>query len=120
MPTLPSAIDVISLTETSLAEAVVTSLIDDAALVAGDCIAGYSDDRQTSIIKWLAAHMVASTDAGGGTLTSDKLGDASQTFARATMSDGLRGTIYGQQALALDTNGCLTTRGKGRASVEII
>lgn len=120
MPTLPTASDVIALTETGLSAAVVTTLIDDAALVAGDCITGYADDRQTAIIKWLAAHMVASTDAGGGTLTSDKLGDASQSYARATMGDGLRGTIYGQQALALDTNGCLTTRGKGRASVEII
>lgn len=120
MPTLPTASDVIALTGTALPEAVVTSLIADAALVAGECLTGYSDDRQTAIIKWLAAHMVASTDAGGATLTSEKLGDASQTFARATMGEGLKGTIYGQQALALDINGCLAGRGKGRASVEVI
>jgi hypothetical protein len=120
MPTLPTASDVIALTSTNLAEAVVTSLIADAALLAGDCITDYSEEKQTAIIKWLAAHMVASTDSGGGTLTSEKLGDASQTFARATMGDGLRGTMYGQQALALDTSGCLAKRGKGRASVEII
>lgn len=120
MPTLPTASDVIALTETSLPALVVESLIADAALVACDCIAGYEPDRQTAIIKWLAAHMVASTDAGGGTLTSEKLGDASLTYARATLGEGLKGTIYGQQALALDPKGCLVTRGKGRASVEII
>lgn len=120
MPTLPLASEVIDLTGTALSEAIVTTLISDAALIAGDCITPYSEERQTAIIKWLAAHMAASTDAGGGTLTQDKLGDASQSYARATLGDNLRGTIYGQQALILETNGCLVTRGNGRASVERI
>lgn len=120
MPTLPTSSDVIAITGSTLPSAVVDALIADAALVAGDCITPYAADRQTAIIKWLAAHMIASTDANGGTLTQDKLGDASQSYARATLGENLRGTIYGQQALALDTNGCLVTRGKGRASVEII
>jgi hypothetical protein len=118
---LPSVADVTTLTGTSLSEVVVTSLIQDAALVAEDCIAGYAPARQTAIIKWLAAHLVASTSSGGeSTLTSDKLGDAAQTFARATTGDALSGTMYGQQALALDTNGCLTRKGRARASIQVL
>jgi hypothetical protein len=121
MPTLPTASDVIDLTGTAISAAVVSALINDAALVAdGDCFAAYSEERKTAIIKWLAAHLVASTDAGGGTLTQDKLGDASQSYARATMGEGLKGTMYGQQALALDTSGCLFRLGKGRATVCVI
>lgn len=120
MQTLPVASEVIELTGTALSNPIVATLIDDAAMVAGDCITSYSEDRQAAIIKWLAAHLVASTAAGGEFLASEKLGDASQTYARAALGENLRGTIYGQQALALDTNGCLTTRGKGRASVEVI
>lgn len=120
MPTLPAASDVVSLTETTLASAVVDSIIADAALVAGGCIEGYEESRQTAIIKWLAAHLVTSTDASNGTLTSDKMGDASQSFARASMGKALEGTMYGQQALALDTNGCLIRKGRGRASVQVV
>lgn len=114
-----AAADVIAITGTELAEAVVTALIADAELVAGDCISSYSAERQDAIVKWLAAHLVASTDAGGVSVTSEKLGDASLTFARATLGEGLKGTFYGQQALALDTNGCLTGKGRGQASVEV-
>lgn len=118
---LPSASDVIALTGSSLAEAVVTALIADAALIAEDCVGGYTPERQTAIIKWLAAHLVASTSAGGeSVLTSDKLGDASQTYARATTGDSLSGTMYGQQALALDANGCLARKGRARASIETL
>ncbi|QDP55372.1 MAG: hypothetical protein Tp176DCM1853251_56 [Prokaryotic dsDNA virus sp.] len=124
MPTLPTASEVIAITGTAMSEALVSALIDDAALVVADstCFSGYSDEKQTAIIKWLAAHIVASTGPGAktGALTSRKLGDAQQSFARATMGEGLRGTLYGQQALALDTNGCLAGIGKGRASVQVI
>lgn len=121
MPTLPSAADVIAITGTSLPETVVTALIQDAALVAANCISQYDGPRQTAIIKWLAAHMIASTAQGGeSVLTSDKLGDASQTFARATLGAGLRGSMYGQQALALDPSGCLARKGNGTATVQVI
>lgn len=118
---LPSTESVINLTGTALSAAVVTTLIEDAYLVAESCISQYGESRQTAIIRWLAAHLVASTASGGtSVLTSDKLGDAAQTFARATLGEGLAGTMYGQQALALDTNGCLARKGKARASVAVI
>lgn len=119
MPVLPTVAEVVALTNTSLEEAVVASLINDAALIAGSCLDVYDSARQTAIIKWLAAHLVASTSSSG-VLTSDKLGDAAQTFSRATVGEGLNGTMYGQQALALDTKGCLTRRGKAPASVQVI
>lgn len=120
MPTLPTASDVIALTGTSMAEAVVASIIDDAALFAEGCISQYSDARQTAIIKWVAAHMVQAT-SGGTSLQSQKLGDASETYARSSLSgDGLQATHYGQQALSLETSGCLAGRGRARASVQVI
>ena len=120
MPTLPTASDVIALTGTDMPDAVVESIIDDAALFAEGCIASYSAERQTAIIKWIAAHMVQST-SGGGSLQSQKLGDASETYARSSLSgDGLKGTHYGQQAIGLDPSGCLARKGRAPASVQVI
>lgn len=115
----PDAQTVIDLTGTDLSEPVVTLIIEDAALIAGPCLSGVADDRATSAIKWLAAHLVASTsDGGAATLTSDKLGDASQSWARAQMGDGIVGSTYGQQAVALVP--CLARVGRAQASVEVL
>jgi len=121
MPTPPSSADVIALTGTSLDSAVVDAIIADAVLLVEDnaCFAGYSEAKQTAILKWLSAHLVAST-SGDGVVTSEKLGDASQTYGRAPLGDGLKGTTYGQQVLALDTNGCLSGVGRGKASVQVL
>ena len=82
--TKPDAQTVIDLTGTELSEGAVSSIIDDAALIAGSCLATVDDARSSAAIKWLAAHLVASTsDMGSATLASDKLGDASQGWARA-------------------------------------
>ena len=121
MPTLPTVKSVIEITGTDIGGAVVSAIIDDAASLVSDCIVTYDAARQASIIKWVAAHLISSTAAGGEkVLTSWKLGDAAETYGRASLGDGLRGTVYGQQALLLDTNGCLTGLGKGRASVQVI
>lgn len=118
---LPTAASVIALTETTLSEAVVSVLIDDALLLAGSCIDAYEADRQTAIVKWLAAHLVANTATGRtAALVSDKLGDAQQTYGRGAPGEALAGTVYGQQALALDTNGCLIRKGRARATIEVI
>lgn len=120
MAGLPSAADVITLTGTSLSEAVVTSLISDASLMASNsCFDAYPEQRRAAIIKWLAAHLVATTP-GSGVVSSEKLGDASITYTRQPLGKGLEGTVYGAQALSLDTNGCLTGIGRGKASVERI
>jgi len=114
---LPSAADVIALTDTSLSSEVVDALIADAALIAAKCLEGEPGDRQEAALKWLTAHLVASTGEGG-MLQSSKLGDASDTFVRAATGEGLAGTIYGQQAIALIP--CLARLGKAKASLEVI
>lgn len=125
MPTLPTASEVIALTGTDFSEAVVDAIIEDAALIAEGCISAYSDARQTAIIKWLACHLIASTNgasgSGSGSVTSYKLGDASESYAKSALTgDGLASTHFGQQALLLDTNGCLARKGRPSASVEVI
>lgn len=113
----PSAQDVIDLTETDLPQAVVTAIIDDAALMAEECLKSLTGDRQEAALKWLSAHLIGSTNSGG-VLTSEKLGDASESYSRATVGDGISGTVYGQQAIALAP--CLARLGRARASIEVI
>lgn len=125
MPTLPTTSEVISLTGTQFPEEVVDSIIADAALMVERCISPLNEARQTAIIKWVSCHLIASTNGAdgsrGGAITSFKLGDASETYARAVLSgEGLKATFYGQQALALDPNGCLARLGRPPASVEAI
>jgi hypothetical protein len=101
MQTLPLANDVIAITGTPFPEPVVTSIIQNAALIGGDCLQSVVGPLYTAAVKWLAAHMVASAGETSGSLTSDKLGDAAQAYARAVTGAGLMGTVYGQQAIAL-------------------
>ena len=110
----PTAAEVMALTSTGFSESVVSAIIDEAASIVESCVSGYDSARQAAIVKWVAAHMIASTGAEG-VLTSDKLGDAQQSFARGQLGDALRGTTYGQTALLLDTNGCLSKLGRGKA-----
>lgn len=115
----PTAASVIAITGTKLSDAIVDSIIADAELIASSCLtaAGASDALETSVVKWLAAHLVAST-SGNGTLTSRKLGDASKSYASTSLGDGLMGTAYGQQAVALLP--CLATIGRAQAVIEVI
>lgn len=115
----PSAADVIALTQTDLPEPVVSAIIDDAALMAENCLSTKSAAVQEAALKWLAAHLIASTsDEGSQTISSTKLGDASDSYARATTGDGVSGTTYGQQAIALAP--CLAYLGRARAKVTVV
>lgn len=113
----PTVASVRAIIDTKLTDEQLESVIDDAVLFAEGCpmVATYDEARQRAIIKWLTAHMIASTNAtGGGALTSKSLGDASESYARPTLGVGLSGTTYGQQAIALDPSGCLANLGKTR------
>lgn len=118
MVTKPSAESVIALTGATLPEAVVSGIIDDAALLVERCVVSLGADRQTAIIKWVAAHLIASGPER--MLQSERLGQGSDTYATARLGEGLKGTTYGQQALALDPNGCLARLGRARATLEKI
>jgi hypothetical protein len=106
---------------TDLSDPQVQSVIDDAALLAEGCpkVAGYDAGRQAAIVKWLSAHMIAST-AKTGVLTQKSLGDASESYGRAQVGLNLSGTTYGQQALALDPSGCLARLGQRSAFVQVL
>lgn len=115
----PDSQDVIDLTGTALDSGVVSALIDDAALIGKDCLESLTDEYQKAALKWLAAHMVASTsDQSSAVLTSNKLGDASKSWARGQMGTAIQGTTYGQQAVALVP--CLARLGTAKASVEVV
>lgn len=115
----PAAAVVIALTGTDLDEPTVEAIIDDAALIAERCLSGYSSAIQQSALKWLAAHLIASTsDEGASVRSSEKLGDASDGFARAQFGNGIMGTTYGQQAVALVP--CLGRLGRPTARVTVV
>jgi len=121
MATNPDRRDVIALTGSTLSEDIVNAIIDDAALVVSGCIVNLDAARQTAIIKWVAAHMVASTSSGGGgVLSSQKLGDASESYARGELGKALNSSYYGQQAIALDPNGCLRKIGQPSVGFQVI
>lgn len=115
----PQPSDVLELTGLDFPEPVVSSVIDDAALMAERCSSAWSDAQETSILKWLSAHLLASTQ-DGGVLTSEKLDDASESYSRASVGDGISGTVYGQQAIALDPTGCLARLGRAKADMQVI
>jgi hypothetical protein len=94
---------------TSLSDDVVlTNHIDTANVLVDEHLgaSGLSDALLQKIELYLAAHYVALTEEGGA-LTRDKIGDADQSYANI-YDMGLKGTRFGQQALALDSTGALS------------
>lgn len=104
-----SAATVKEVVRTSLTDAVLDSNhIDTANVFVTTHLAssGLSDEILEKIELYLAAHYVALTEEGGA-ITRSKLGDADESYANI-YGQGLQGTRFGQQALALDTTGTLT------------
>ena len=62
-----------------------------------------SEELLVEIEKYLAAHFYALRD---GQAQSEKTGDASITYQGQT-GEGLSGTWWGKQAIAMDVSGCL-------------
>lgn len=67
---------------------------------------GLTGDLLTQIELYLAAHFVALTEEKGS-LTGDKLGDASSNLGGSKFGQGLLSTRYGQQAILFDISGTL-------------
>lgn len=63
-----------------------------------------AEPMRTTIKAWLTAHYWAVSNP---LKRSRSINGASATLDLPTAADGLRGTPYGRQALALDTTGCL-------------
>lgn len=115
----PDGSDVIALTGTDLPESVVSAIINDAALAADGCLATLSSERQAAALKWLAAHMITATsDISSQSVTSSRLGDASDSYAKGTLGQGINSSFYGQQALAIAP--CLAGFGMAKSTIEVI
>ncbi len=81
---------------------------------------GLSEDRQNKIALLLAAHYVTLGYFRGG-LSSKEIGESRERYQDAVLGTGLESTLYGQQAIALDTTGTIknvsTTRMKALFTV---
>jgi len=67
---------------------------------------GIDATQLKEIERWLSAHFVAIRDPK---LTSQSANGASESYETNKTAFGLKLTRYGQQAIALDTSGYLTT-----------
>jgi len=70
-----------------------------------DCAGSDLDEASLGDIEmWLAAHYASLTNP---LIMSKSIAGASSSFQRGQVTDGLKATVFGQQALALDSSGCL-------------
>lgn len=117
----PTATEVKEIVSTSKSDAVVSSMIEDAALMAEKCITSLDGDRQEAILRYLTAHMIVISDGGGaGAVVSEKLGDAQRNYSAVPLGESLRSSGFGQQAIALDPNGCLANIGKTATKMRLV
>ena len=79
---------------------------------------GLSTERKEKITLFLAAHFaVLALEVGG--LTRKDVGESAESYrAVATGDRGYMMTRYGQQAMALDTTGTLTSNAQGALKAE--
>lgn len=118
---LPTPDQVRVIITTSLDDEAIEAMISDASAMARRCLTRLDPDVQTTVVKWLAAHLIASrTDLADSALVSSKLGDAQETYMRAQLGQNILGTPYGQQAAMLDPFGCIAGLGKRRPIIEVI
>jgi hypothetical protein len=97
----PSLSEVRIVIKTSLSDVEVQTFVDDAVLIAGTCPTLVESNAaiQKSAVKWLAAHLISTTNSG--LLTQRTIGDAADSYAAPTLGAGLKATSYGQRALLL-------------------
>jgi hypothetical protein len=75
------------------------------SIVANECGSHYPEAQLALIEAWLAAHF---HQVQTGIVTSESAGGASQSVS-IVQEAYLMNTLFGQQAMLLDTNGCLAT-----------
>ena len=103
-----------------LSDAQITAAIADTGLMAAKCLAAISDEpTRDAVQKYLTAHLLTTISSGGaGVATSSSLGDASDSYATGHFGKGLRSSSYGQMAIALDPNGCVSKIGNPKATFQ--
>lgn len=128
--TEPTADEVRVIISTNMTDAQIDAIVDDAVLLVEDCIEDLSAARQTAIVKYVTAHLIMTIQSGqsgvsdgeaGGLIQQESLGDASVTYTRPTLeAGGLKSTMYGLQAIALDPDGCLVTLGAKKGLFRVL
>ena len=106
----PSVEQVQALLPAAFPIGLVEAMIADATLMLEDC-AGYSTERRSAIVKYLAAHLLASTQRSAAGVASKSIDGVSYSYRGPVLGEGLKGTPFGQMALSFDTNGCLLRAG---------
>lgn len=123
MPASPTPSEVKVTIKTLLSDEAIQQFIDDAVLMVEPCtvIATFSEAKQKAIIRYIAAHMIATSgDGTEGRMTSQKIGDASETYEAGTLGQGLKASSFGQKAIEMDTSGCLASLGKQRIQFKVL
>jgi len=106
------------LDDTSLSDAILTSVIDSANIFVTESLTGkgLSDNALAEIERWLAGHMVAVTRER--TAAKEGAGTAFIHYT-GTWGEGLLSTSYGQTAVMLDTSGTLANIAKVKSSAWV-
>lgn len=121
---LPTVADVRVIITTTLTDDQITDQITLAEALASQCsgVSNASTTIQAAIVKYITAHFIAMISGGGGVVQSETLGDASKSYAVAQPSSGagLNASRYGQQAVMLDTTGCLAKLGKPGIKFKVL
>lgn len=105
--------------DTDIPDTDLQSYINTASVFVGEVLkdASIPDPLKTEIIKWYAAHLLASTREQQ--LLEASAGSASAKF-QAVIDKGLESTMYGQRVLELDTTGTFAKLGKRKMTLRAI
>jgi hypothetical protein len=105
--------------DTDLTDGIVEAYIDDASALVDQQLTneGLGSTLLTSIEKWLAAHMIATSRERMA--KKEGAGGASIEYT-GKFGEGLAATPYGQQVRELDTTGKLASLGRKVASFKSI
>lgn len=117
--TMPTTESVQALLSVEFTAATINAAITDAALMVEDC--GYTDSREEAIVRYLAAHLLSSSQPGGaGNVKSENIDGTAYTLGGAVVGMGLKGSSFGQQALLLDKNRCLQDIDTKQARMDLL
>ena len=119
MVTKPTVEAVQRLLPRPLETALIESVIDDAVALLGPCKNRYEAETETAIVKYLAAHLLSVTQAGA-MVKSENVDGSSYTLQTGALGQGLAATSFGQQAMALDYEGCLANRDKQSVQLKLL
>ncbi len=101
-----------------------TPFIRGANQIISDRLSGQnlSEDTLKEVERWLAAHLLASTNRDNSThnIKESKTGDAWEKYTENTSSTGIGSTPYGEMAKMLDPSNLLSVAGKRTARITTI